>query len=117
MINSQDLSVCASGIDPSQVPETLAAFQALPCTRFFTDPRGYAEPSPWQVRQLVRLTGWSIAQVAKITGAAVNDKTASSKVRSWMAPPMAKNHQKIPYGAWVMLLLEAKLLEYRATIE
>ncbi len=68
----------------------------------FSDPE-YQPPTWEDMRALMLLQGWTGSDVALITG--VQGRT----VRKWASPPNTSNHTQIPYAAWRLLLLEARL--------
>ena len=96
---------------PENLPQTIQEYRDLPCSHIFSN-ESYGPPSPWEIKQLIKLMGWSGSDVARLTGPASNPKTASKKVRGWTAPTFSKNHSQIPYAAWQLMLLEAGVIQY-----
>lgn len=73
---------------------------------------GFEQPSPGEVRSLIRILGMTGAEVADFVGVK-NSRT----IRKWQefkeADPEGKinrNKNEIPYSAWRLLLLRAKLI-------
>lgn len=85
---------------------SLAEFKNRPCALPFSDP-SYRPPTPEEVDALIRLSGWSQNQTAKITGAAYNPKKGSTTVRKWRTAVDSPEHRDIPYAAWRLLLINA----------
>ena len=85
------------------LPLTLMAFKNRACSRRFDD--GFIQPTPAEVRQLIKLCGWTQTTTAKLTGVAFSKK-ASSTVRRWQVEH-GDEMRAIPYSAWRLLLVYA----------
>lgn len=72
--------------------------------RIFTDPE-YVAPTWSDVRSVIQQTGLTGSQIADLLG------VGSRTVRKWTSPPGTANHTEIPYAAWRLLLVAAKLVE------
>lgn len=68
----------------------------------FSNPN-YMHPTWEDVRALMLVVGWTGGEVAQITG--VHGRT----VRKWASSPDVSNHADIPYAAWRLLIIEAKI--------
>ena len=63
-------------------------------------------PPQWRdVRAVMQQIGLTGSQVANLVG--VQPRT----VRKWVSPPDTANHNPIPYAAWRLLLIAARLAE------
>ena len=65
----------------------------------------YLPPQWREVRAVMEQIGWTGSQVANLVG--VQART----VRKWVSPPDSSNHTAIPYAAWRLLLIAARLAE------
>ena len=80
---------------------SLSDFRNLPCALPFCSD-AYCAPTPEEVSNLIRLSGWSQREVALIAGVSHNEK-GSTTVRKWKAKSGAEA-RAIPYAAWRQLL-------------
>jgi len=88
----------------SVLPTSLDAFHQYPCALPYTD-EGYQPPGPGEVAQLIKLTGWSQNDAAKIVGVTWNAKKGASTIRKWKTDMSKDNYRPIPYAAWRLMLL------------
>jgi hypothetical protein len=68
-------------VTPDTEPTSLSAFKNRACARAYTD--NYIQPTPGEVKALIKLCNWSQTQVAKLTGVTYNPLKGSSTVRKW----------------------------------
>lgn len=73
------------------------------CRLPFKDPR-YTPPRPEEIREALRLGGFSGTQAAVFLGVSSTEKKGSRTVRKWTGGEAA-----IPYSAWRLLLIELGL--------
>lgn len=76
------------------------------CALPYADP-DYQRPTVDEIRDLIRITGWSQSDVARLVGVNFNPKKGSTTVRKWKAPDSSPDHRTIPYSAWRLMLIEA----------
>ncbi len=81
----------------SQIPRSLMEFKGYASTMPSLH-KYYKDPTPAEIRQLIKLMGWKGAQVASLTG------TGPRTVRRWQSPPNLPGYRKIPYSSWRLLL-------------
>lgn len=68
----------------------------------FDSQSGFVPPSSEQLKTLIDLSGWSLKEVARITGSNYNElKKDSPTVRGWL-----KGNRCVPYSAWRLMLLK-----------
>lgn len=91
------------------LPVSLKAFSNRPCARPFNHP-AYLPPSPEEVDQLIKLAGWSQISAAALVGVSYNQKKGSSTIRKWRAKPPSDDARAIPYSAWRLMLLYARVV-------
>lgn len=84
-------------------------FKSRACCLKWTD-EGYQHPEPKDVAELIQLTGWSQNDVAKIVGVNFDAKRGSSTIRKWKTQKSKDDHRPIPYSAWRLMLLYAKVV-------
>jgi len=60
----------------------------------------YQAPGPEEVAQLIKLTGWSQNDAAKIVGVTWNAKKGASTIRKWKTDISKGNYRPIPYAVW-----------------
>lgn len=65
----------------------------------------YSQPSQQDVRAVIQQINFTGSQVANLVG--VHPRT----VRKWVSLPETANHAPIPYAAWRLLLIAARLAE------
>lgn len=88
----------------------LDAFHNRACVLPFDDP-GYEPPTPGEVDALIKLAGWSQNQAAKIVGVTYNPKKGSTTIRKWRTRVESSEHRTIPYSAWRLMLITARLAD------
>ena len=91
------------------LPVSLEAFRNRPCALPFGHP-AYVPPSPQEVDCLVKLTGWSQSVAAALVGVSFNPKKGSSTIRKWRARQDSDDARAIPYSAWRLMLLYARVV-------
>ena len=79
------------------LPKNLMEFKGYASAQHANHPL-YKDPTPGEVRQLIKLMGWVGTQVARLTG------VESRTVRRWQSPIELGGHRQIPYAAWRLLL-------------
>jgi hypothetical protein len=65
----------------------------------------YKQPSWLDVKAVIERLDLSGSQVANLVG------VQSRTVRKWTSPPETSNHAPIPYAAWRLLVIAARLAE------
>ncbi|MCS4309674.1 DNA-binding transcriptional regulator YiaG [Rheinheimera pacifica] len=85
--------------------ETVAAFRNRPSAKQFHDPE-YKPPSPEEVKALRKLLGWPQSLLAKVAGVSYGPK-GSTTVRKWETAISEKEHRKIPYIVFRVMLHHA----------
>jgi hypothetical protein len=65
----------------------------------------FVQPSWLDVRAVIDLIDFTGSQVANLVG------VQSRTVRKWTSPPETANHAPIPYAAWRLMLIAARLVE------
>jgi hypothetical protein len=91
------------------LPASLKAFSNRPCALPFNHP-AYMPPSPQEVDSLIKLAGWSQSKAAALIGVSFNPKKGSSTIRKWRAKPDSDDARAIPYSAWRLMLLYARVV-------
>ena len=74
--------------------------------------QGFEQPTPEEIRSMIAFAG-SVTDKDKITGSEFGNLVGVDPrtIRKWVAPIEAKNHTKIPYAAWRLLLIYCGLVE------
>lgn len=72
---------------------------------------GYCPPTPEQIKELRIHLGLSQNAFAKLVGVTYKEGKGSQTIRKWETPEGQTEHRKIPYSAWRLLLIAAKLIE------
>jgi len=94
----------------THLPTDLQSFRRRCCALPYTDP-DYHPPTPEEVTQLIKLAGWTQAQVAALVGVTGHPQKGSTTIRKWCAPTTKKDHRQIPYAAWRLMLLNAGVIK------
>lgn len=90
-------------------PKEIASFVKRKCCLLKDEPE-YSPPSSRDVRDLINLNSWSYADVAKLVGVAFNKKGSSPTVQRWCIEESSRDHRKIPYSAWRLLLAYSQIV-------
>lgn len=92
------------------LPVSLSVFKNRNCALPFSH-SDYRPPTPEEVSRLIELAGWSQNDTAKLTGVSWNPLKGSATVRRWKAPSDKDSSRAIPYSAWRLLLISARVVE------
>lgn len=87
-------------------PPSSAVFRRRSCCRPYAA-QGFEPPTAQDFRDLVALTGWSQATLARLVGVGYSEKSGSTTIRKWKTDAGGKEARGIPYAAWRVLLLAA----------
>lgn len=90
-------------------PKEIASFVTRQCC-LLKGALNYVPPSSRDVRDLIKLNNWSYADVAKLVGVAYNKKGSSPTVQRWCIEESSRDHRKIPYSAWRLLLAYSQIV-------
>jgi DNA-binding XRE family transcriptional regulator len=91
-------------------PTTIEGFANRPCANSFAS-GNYQPPTLAELRALRKFMSWSQNDVAKIVGVSFNPDKGSTTVRRWETASDKKDSREIPYAAWRLLLLHAKVVK------
>ena len=100
----------SSNSSQSTAPFDIEAFRLLPSVRMKAD-SGYLPPTPEQVKLIRNYLGLSQTACAKLTGANFTPEKGSTTVRKWETSTESNNHKPIPYSAWRLMLVAAKVVD------
>ena len=76
--------------------------------RLFDDPE-YVSPTQEDIKALKAMTGWNNNDIARMVGLHYSTAKGSTTVRKWLTYS-EKEYRQIPYAAWRLLLLYARLV-------
>lgn len=85
--------------------QTIEALKNRPCSLHWTDPN-YVPPTPEDITALQNIMGWKAREMGAITGSTFTEKGCNT-VRRWKLPEGHRDHQKIHWSSWRMLLMVA----------
>lgn len=71
-------------------------------TCFYRWAEGYTQPTPAEIRELLRVQELSGSVAANLIG------VTPRAIRYWLADPCQPGHRQIPYAAWRLLLIETE---------
>lgn len=100
----------------NSTPANLDAFRNRPCTLLCSDP-DYVPPEPEEVDALIKLSGWSQNDTAKLVGVNYNPKKGSPTVRRWRANKASESYREIPYAAWRLMLFYAGVVTVKEDLD
>lgn len=90
--------------------KTVVKFQQKACCKY-KEHVDYLAPNSNDIRELIELMNWTYADVARLVGVAYTSKGSSPTVQRWCANEESKDHRKIPYSAWRLLLVYAGFVD------
>ena len=88
---------------------TVEAFKNRPSSLPSTD-ENYVHPTSEDVKSIRNILGLSQVGLAKLLGVTYNEKKGSNTVRKWETSEESKEHRKISYAAWRLLLLASGVI-------
>lgn len=91
--------------ESDRVPNSIPAFENLPCARQYKD--NYQPPTPSQVKALIDLSGLNRRQWSDLLGITYSDKHGSTTLRKWTMSTKSKDYRQIPYSTWRLMLIYA----------
>lgn len=98
------------------LPVMLKAFTNRACALPKTN-NAYKEPTPEEVKTLIKLAGWSQTDTAKLTGVSFNPKKGSTTVRRWQTAKEKPEYRVIPYAAWRLMLISAGVVDQEEALK
>lgn len=97
------------GLQMKLTPKQIIKFSSRGCCEVKSSLK-YVPPTSHDVRELITLCNWSYADVARLVGVSYNLKGSSPTVQRWCVEESSRDHRKIPYSAWRLLLAYSQIV-------